>query len=75
MGFFRGFHCVTLRDKARSCDIRKALNVEPLFFRTEISATMIRSCDQSAPVKIGDASLADYTNGKSTQRFSKDQVA
>jgi len=30
MGFFRRVQGVTLRDKVRSCDIRRALNVEPL---------------------------------------------
>jgi len=36
MGFLRRVHGVTLRDKVRSCEIRKALNVEPLL-RTERS--------------------------------------
>jgi len=30
MGFSRRNHGVTLCDKVRSCEIRKALNVEPL---------------------------------------------
>ena len=30
MGFLRGVHGATLRDKVRSCDIREAENVEPL---------------------------------------------
>ena len=29
-GFFPKVHSVTLRDKVRSCEIRKSLNVEPL---------------------------------------------
>ena len=34
-GFLRWPHGVTLRDKVRSCGIRKALNVEPLLLRIE----------------------------------------
>jgi len=30
MGFLGRVHGVTLRDKVRSCEIRRALNVEPL---------------------------------------------
>jgi len=30
MGFLRRFHGVTLCDKVGNCEIRKALNVEPL---------------------------------------------
>ena len=30
MGFLLGVHGVTLRDKMRSCGVRRALNVEPL---------------------------------------------
>jgi len=31
MGFLRKFYGVTLRNKVRSCEICKALNVKPLF--------------------------------------------
>jgi len=30
MGFLRRVHGVTLRDKVRSCELLKALNIEPL---------------------------------------------
>jgi len=33
MGFLRRVHAVTLRDKLRSCEIRKALNLVPLWLR------------------------------------------
>jgi len=36
MGFLRRVHGVTLRDKVRSCEIRRALNVE-LLLRIERS--------------------------------------
>jgi len=35
MGFLRRAHDVTLRDKVRSCEIRRALNLEPLLLRIE----------------------------------------
>jgi len=31
MGFLQNVRSVTLRDKVCSCEIRRALNVEPLF--------------------------------------------
>jgi len=37
MGFFRKVHGMTLRNKMCSCEIRQALNVDPLFFRSERS--------------------------------------
>jgi len=37
MGFLRKVHGFTLHDKVRSCKIRKALNVEPLFLQSERS--------------------------------------
>jgi len=49
---------VTLRDKLRSCEIRRALNVEPLL-RIKISqlrlATLVRPCIQNAQRKTGEA--------------------
>jgi len=52
---------VTLRIKVRSCEIRRALNVEPLL-RIKISqlrlATLVRPCIQNAPQKTGEASPA-----------------
>jgi len=41
MGFLRRVHCVTLRDKVRSCEVRKALNVEPLL---RIERSQLRWC-------------------------------
>ena len=37
MGFLRRVHGVTLRDKVPSCEIRRALNVEPLLLLIERS--------------------------------------
>ena len=39
MGFLRRVHGVTLRDKVRSCEIRKSLNVQPL---TRIERSQLR---------------------------------
>jgi len=47
---------VTLRDKARSCDIRKTLNVEQFLPDREIPATLVRPCVQEVPRKISEAS-------------------
>jgi len=38
-----------------NCEIRKALNIEPTLLQIEIPATMVRSCDQNTPGKIGEA--------------------
>jgi len=40
MGFLRKVHCVTLRDKVRSSEIRKGLNIEPLL-RIESSQLLL----------------------------------
>ena len=49
---------VTLRDKLRSCEIRRALNAETLL-RIKISqlrlATLVRPCIQNAQRKTGEA--------------------
>jgi len=47
MGFLRKVHGVTLRDKVSSCEIRKALNVEP-HLRIERSKLLwLRPCAQN----------------------------
>ena len=42
MGFLRRVHGVTLRDKVRSCEIRKAFSVEPLL---QIERSQLRWCN------------------------------
>jgi len=61
MEFLRRVHGVTLRDKVRSCEIRKALNVEPLL-RIEFPA-MVWPCDQNAPRKVDKTNSTGYTHG------------
>jgi len=48
-------HGVTLRDKVRSCEIRKALNVEPLLQIERFQVHWFGTCVQKVPVKIGEA--------------------
>ena len=58
-----------LREKVRSCGIRKAMNVGPFTSLTnrEISAMMVGLRDQNAPGKVGEASPAGYTHGRPAQ--------
>jgi len=50
MGFLRVHgETVTLRDEVRSCEIRRALNVD-----WEIVATLVWPCVQNAPRKTGE---------------------
>jgi len=71
----RKVHAITLRDKVRSCEIPKALNIEPHLRRTVKSQLYVVSAMcQNAPRKIGKASPAGYTHRKATHKFSKDQV-
>jgi len=55
-------------------EIPKVLNVKPLIYLTnrEVPATIVRSCVQIFPGKIGEARYAGYTHGKEVQRSSKD---
>jgi len=53
---FGGVHGMTLLDKVRSCEIRRALNVETLL--REILATLVLPCFQNAARKAGEASPA-----------------
>jgi len=52
MGFLRRVHGATVR----SCEIRRALNVEPL--SGEILATLVGPRDQNAPRKTNEAGPA-----------------
>ena len=72
MWLLRNVRGVTLREKVRSCETRKALNVERLL-RIEISATIFRRLDQNVTGNIGVTSPVGYTQGKSAQRSSKDR--
>jgi len=48
---------VTLRDKVRSCEIRKTLNIEPLLIaRTQ--RELVGPCIQNAQRKTGEANPA-----------------
>ena len=57
MGFLRRVHSLTLRDKVYNCQIRKAVNVEPLL-RIERS----RKMDEASPTAV-------VPNRGSTERF------
>jgi len=80
MRFLRRVHGAALHDKVRSCEIRKAKFykirkaklVATFPPNREISATIVRPCDQNAPAKIGEASSAGYTHGKAVRRPRKD---
>ena len=50
---------VTLRDKVRSCEIRRALNVEPLSLIERTQLKIVGPCIQNAQPKTGEASPAD----------------
>ena len=52
MGFLRKVYGATIREKTRSCEICKALNVETLL-RIETSDTLFRLRDQNAQEKLG----------------------
>jgi len=75
MGFWQRVHgvIVKLRDKAHSCEIRKALNIESLS-RIERALIRARPCVQNVPRKIGETRPAGYTYGKAVQWSPKDQV-
>ena len=67
-------HRATLRTNLLSCEVRKAVNVEPLFHRIEkIPATLIQPLQEIVPRKVGQ-SFWLYL-GKVTQRSIKDHVA
>jgi len=70
VGFLRRVHGVTLRDKLRNCEIRKALNVEPLL-RIEVSATLARPCVHKIPEKTDEASPVGNIHGRAAQRSPK----
>ena len=60
MGFLRRVHGVTLRDKVRSCEIRRAVNVELLLLRIKISQLrLFRPCVQKVTRKTGEIRSAD----------------
>jgi len=65
---------VTHCDKARSCEIGEALNVEPLLRIDKIPAAIVRPRDQNAPGKIGEAGPAGCTEGKADLRPTRHQV-
>jgi len=53
-GFLRGVRGLTLRDKVRSCEIRRALNVGPHLLgieRAQISIYLFRPCSENSPTK------------------------
>jgi len=64
---------LTLRDEARSCEIRKALNVNPFLLR--IKKSQLQWFGQNALEKVGEASSNDYIHIKVVQMTTKDQVA
>ena len=49
---------VTLRDKVRGCEIRRALNVEPLLLTERTQLMLVGSCIQNSQRKTGEASPA-----------------
>jgi len=53
-GFLRGVRGVTLCNKVRSCEIRRALNVDPHLLgieRAQISIYLFRPCSENSPTK------------------------
>jgi len=63
-GFLRGIRGVTLHDKVRSCEIRRALNVEPHLLgieRAQISIYLFRPCSENSPTK-GWRSKSNWLN-------------
>jgi len=75
MGFLRRLHGMTLRDKVDIYEICNPLTIESPSPNRPISATMLQQYDQNSPGKIGDATLAGYTDFKGAQKATKDQVA
>ena len=73
-GFLRRVYVVTLHEKVRSCEIRKALNVEQLLLRSERSQLPLLTVCRNITRKIGEACPAGCAHGKAAQRSSKDQV-
>jgi len=74
MGFLWRVQGATRSDKLRSCDIRKAVNVE-LRLRIERCRRYLGSpCAHNVLPMIGEASPAGYTSGKVVQRSPKDQM-
>jgi len=67
-------HGVTLRDKVRSCEIHKAMTVEPLPDR-EILAPLVRPCDQGVPATMDQTRPAGYTQGKAPEKTTKNHEA
>jgi len=66
LGFLRRVHGVTPCDKVGSCEIRKALSVEPLL-RIKRSQLRSRSRVQNIPGKIGEqVLLATHTGRRPT---------
>ena len=60
MGFMRRVHGVTLRDKVRSCEMRRAVDVEPLLLRIKSSQIrLFRPCVQKATRKAGETRPID----------------
>jgi len=71
-----GVYFVTLCDNVRSCEFRKALNVEILFLLTEKS--QLRWFDhvtRTSQERSARQVLLAYTHGKASQRLTKDQMA
>jgi len=64
MRFLWRVHGVTLRDRVRNCEIRKALNVDPLLRIERSQLPWFGHCLQNDPQKISEANPAGYTHGK-----------
>jgi len=69
MGFLQRVYGMTLRNKVRSCEISKTLNVKPLFQieRSELH-WFSHVTKMSQENWQGKSSPADYTNGKAVKR-------
>jgi len=56
---------MTLRDKVRSCEIRKTLNIESLPSKSrDLTPMMVRPCDQNAPGTIAEEVLLATPKGE-----------
>jgi len=58
-------------EKVRNCEIREALNVEPLSRIDRSPPTIVCPRVQNSPRKTGEASLAGCTHEKAAQRSIK----
>jgi len=71
MGYLPRVLGVTLRDKVRSCEIRKTLNVEPLLPESRGPSYVGQPYVQIAPGRNIEESPAGYSHGKAAHKVFK----